>query len=365
MKTLFLYIGPARAHKKMAESLGAKFRYAYPWGGLRILKPIKLFIYILSMPKDYDIYLCEGSSYLFPALLKMFHMLKVNSKIVMIAADPLFHYLRNGIINIKSMPTLLLYKILFKYIDDFICVSKSVEEDVKYVVPHGNTIVIYPLVETAKKILFKRYSNKLPNLNSKNIVFVGRPDIYYKGIDILITSFLKIKRIYPDSKLILVGNFYKETILEYEQKAAIKMPVCTVKKILDAINNKRNDIIILNNLSDINLLKTFKMASIYLHLGRGDAFPLSVEEAMLAGLPAIVSDQTGSKELVEAIGKNFVVPMQQEKIVKAVTDYFSSSYKRKIFLSKKAISASQKFSLKSEAIFNKKFKVSSLGKKDF
>jgi glycosyltransferase involved in cell wall biosynthesis len=107
------------------------------------------------------------------------------------------------------------------------------------------------------------------------------------------------------------------------------------------------------------------MASIYLHLGRGDAFPLSVEEAMLAGLPAIVSDQTGSKELVEAIGKNFVVPMQQEKIVKAVTDYFSSSYKRKIFLSKKAISASQKFSLKSEAIFNKKFKVSSLGKKDF
>ena len=50
-----------------------------------------------------------------------------------------------------------------------------------------------------------------------------------------------------------------------------------------------------------DLAPVFATASVYLHPGRGDAFPLSVLEAMAAGLVPIVSEWTGAKEVVEQV----------------------------------------------------------------
>ena len=346
MKTLFLYITPAPTHRKLAESMGAEFKYAYPWKGKKFLKPIKLLYFTLTMPKRYDIYLCEGSTYLFPALAKKLGL--IHGKVIMIAADPLFHYIKRGLITGISKT---IYKNLLNYVDIFLCASKFVKEDLKSLILDANAIVMYPLIDKNKKIILKRYSKIIPNLNSKRIIFIGRPDIYYKGIDLLIDSFLKIKEIYPEAELTLVGNFNKDSILEYESKAAIKMPPKKISYIIKKINGK--GITILKDLSNIDFVKALKSSSLYLHLGRGDAFVLAVEEAMLSGLPAIVSDETGSKEFVEILDKRFVVKMEKDEIVKAVVDYFSCPYKKKLALSKKALLISQKFSSNSEKNFRK------------
>jgi len=43
-------------------------------------------------------------------------------------------------------------------------------------------------------------------------------------------------------------------------------------------------------------------------LARGEAFGISILEAMLAGVPSIVSEWTGAREVVEQVDRQLVVP---------------------------------------------------------
>jgi len=77
-------------------------------------------------------------------------------------------------------------------------------------------------------------------------------------------------------------------------------------------------------------------AGLYLHLGRGDAFPNVVLEVMAAGLPAIVSEWTGAAEVVEQVWPEGVVPLSAEKATEAVVRYFSLTETEKRLLSEKS-----------------------------
>jgi len=347
-KILFLYVTPAQAHKIMAEKLNATFMYAFPWKGSGMVRLLILLVKTFQIPKHYDIYFCEGSSYLFPATAKLFGLLK--GKIILICADQLFHDLNKGFISPKKA---FIYKTLLKKVDGFLCIGKMVKHDLQKIIPNANAIVIYPEIENNKKNLLLKHSNIIPNLRSKRIIFIGRPDFFYKGIDLLIEVFIEIKRIYPDAELTIVGDWSKHMIKSQQSKAIVKI---SEQKILNTIKDTKNNINILSNLNDKDFVKTLKSSALYLHLGRGDAFPLTVVEAMLAGLPAIVSNETGPKELIKQLNADFVVPLNKDEIIRAVTDYFSMSERRKLFLSKQSINIIKRFYLKSNSeLFIKKF----------
>jgi glycosyltransferase involved in cell wall biosynthesis len=55
-------------------------------------------------------------------------------------------------------------------------------------------------------------------------------------------------------------------------------------------------------------------ASFYLHCARGEAWGISVLEGMAAGLVPIVSDFTGSKEAVEKISPELIVPLDENEL---------------------------------------------------
>ena len=76
---------------------------------------------------------------------------------------------------------------------------------------------------------------------------------------------------------------------------------------------------------------------LYLHPGRDDAFPTSVLDAMIGGLPVIVSNQTGSIDFIDKLDKNLVCDLDIKDISDKIKYYFDLSTKKKKNLSKRAI----------------------------
>ncbi len=91
----------------------------------------------------------------------------------------------------------------------------------------------------------------------------------------------------------------------------------------------------------------------YFHIARGEAWGISVTEAMLAGLPAIVSNETGSKEVVAKVDQNLIIPVNQKSAEQALLQYFSLSEDKREILSKKAKEVSSQYT---EAAALKHFK---------
>jgi glycosyltransferase involved in cell wall biosynthesis len=77
----------------------------------------------------------------------------------------------------------------------------------------------------------------------------------------------------------------------------------------------------------------FSEAALHLHLGRGDAFPIAVLEAMLAGVPAIVSKWTGTKEAVARVHANLIVELDPRRAAESILWYFNLSLENKKQLS--------------------------------
>ena len=95
-----------------------------------------------------------------------------------------------------------------------------------------------------------------------------------------------------------------------------------------------------------DILKIIKEASIYVHPGRGDAFSVSSIEAMLSGLPAIVSKDTGSSEVIIKINKHLVTTLNPKDVAESIDWYFKLSYKQKLNLSKKVVISARRFNEK-------------------
>lgn len=67
----------------------------------------------------------------------------------------------------------------------------------------------------------------------------------------------------------------------------------------------------------------FSRAHVYVQPSTGDAFPVASLEGMLAGLPTVVSEGTGTKEIVEAVDPNLVCPPTVAGVQQAL-DYVRS-----------------------------------------
>jgi glycosyltransferase involved in cell wall biosynthesis len=134
-----------------------------------------------------------------------------------------------------------------------------------------DSLVVNPFI--SKEIFDSLYKIK-PTLESKNICIIASQDYYYKGLDLLIDSFKIVKKKYPESNLYVIGKI--EIPEEYQNVNGVHL-LGRVDKIEDV----------------------FEKCSLYVHPARGENFGVAIIEAMCAGLPIIVSKETGSAELLE------------------------------------------------------------------
>jgi|APSaa5957512622_1039677.scaffolds.fasta_scaffold40488_2 glycosyltransferase involved in cell wall biosynthesis len=294
-KILYLYTGDHPVHRKFAESVGADIK-AMSW----------------EIPKGYDIYFSEGE-YTRLVIMKLLGKLEKKSKIIILLSDPRLFYLntkykfnsKTKSIKKISMVKKMILKGMLGHADGIICGSKFQDE---LLAKFNNKIprrVVYPFISKERVISLGKVQ---PRLDSKSILFIGNgPDYYYKGIDKLLNVFRKLKIKYPDIVLNIVG--------EWDAKDSWKIKgvnFCGKQKSLE---------------------NYFERSAVYLHLGRGEAFGVTIVEAMAAGLPSFVSNLTGAKEIVSRADEEFILSFDEDKIMQKLENYFELSLSKRNNLS--------------------------------
>ncbi len=121
---------------------------------------------------------------------------------------------------------------------------------------------------------------------NKDIVFgfIGRLDIYTKGLDTLLLAFEKLVTQYPKAKLWIIGDSNEKSKLE-----TLIIKYNLTKNVLlfgSQFGEEKN-----------NLLK--KM-DVFVHPSRNEGLPTSVIEAASFGKPCVVSNATNINELIES-----------------------------------------------------------------
>lgn len=135
--------------------------------------------------------------------------------------------------------------------------------------------------------------------NVFRIIFVGQV-LPRKGLHYLIDAFQQSNL--PDSELLIFGSIGdKEYARRYLASTDIKVNY-------------------LGRVPPIELQRSYQIADVFVLPAISDGFAMVVSEAMAAGLPVIVSENTGASKLVREDQDGFVVPVRdvtslQEKLI--------------------------------------------------
>lgn len=114
--------------------------------------------------------------------------------------------------------------------------------------------------------------------------FIGRLDIYTKGLDTLLVAFEKVVTQFPNAKLWIIGDSKEKEKL---QTLIIKHRLCKNVVLLGSQFGEMKN----------NFLK--KM-DVFVHPSRNEGLPTSVIEAASFGKPCVVSNATNINELIES-----------------------------------------------------------------
>jgi len=328
MKTevLFVYYVPHPSHKGFAEAIGADFwYYNHYFRGSSLPKIAKSGINGILLPK-YDVYLTEGGAPLTPvAIKKILHRKSININII---ADETFMMMKETPEEMKDKflgYVNLVHKFASKYIDGAIAVSKLAKESAEEFLDVPIRIA-HPYIEDG---MYERLGKICPNIKTPNIISVGYGK-HAKGMDILVEAFKMVKREVKDAELYIIG---KDNPKKW---------------------NKIDGVHVKGYVND--LTPYFENASLFVQASRADTFPVSTLESLRVGLPTIVTDKTGTKEVIENLGEEFVRKVDAKDITDGILHYFDLSDSEKYKLSLKAKELSKKFNKKERCeMFKREF----------
>lgn len=340
MKIVFITSrgGTHPIHKAYAESIHADFQFIdfkLPWHGVqssRLKKYLSWIVCSLTFPnrKEYDLFLVSGQQVM-PALMKVFRRLNKTQKLVCFHANEglyFTHSKKYGRIN------RWLISVILPLYDVHICVGKM-QAELLQKVTNNRVNHIFTIENGISKKLHQELANITPKLQSKQILFIG--NLYagwrswYKGIDIMIEAVIQALQFDKSITLRLVGS-YTDDFNEYFQKL---VP-----------DHARENIQLIG--SSNNISEEFTNTALYLHCGRGDAFPTTTLEAMASGVPCILSQQTGTYYLLNNISPENIVSLNPSIVAKAIIRYFEKDPDEKIELSNKLKKLSNKYLLENK-----------------
>lgn len=140
-------------------------------------------------------------------------------------------------------------------------------------------------------------STNSPQVNDNSrpftFVFVGRI-VGDKGINELVEAFVKLNETHPDTRMVLVGR-YESELDPLKPETLQKIESC---KAIDACGPKYGD----------DLLMEYMKADCFIMPSYREGFPNTVMEAGAMGLPCIVTDINGSREIIVDGENGLIVP---------------------------------------------------------
>lgn len=156
---------------------------------------------------------------------------------------------------------------------------------------------------------------------ARNIVFVGRLEPYKGGLRTL-RAFQKICERHPDWTLTIVGDGPELGL---------------IKALLAQDLQLANRVRLTGQLRKMEIAREFRRASFLVFPSEHETFGLVIAEAMAAGLPVIVGNETAPKEFVDAECGLLVPPLDIDAIAQAMeyliqhlAEFDSSAIRRKV-----------------------------------
>ncbi|MDD5171626.1 MAG: glycosyltransferase family 4 protein [Candidatus ainarchaeum sp.] len=329
-ETLIILNGANPVHVAFGEAVGADSFIINERVMKKQFAPLKAFRLArnsLAIPSGYKTILCE-SCYYYPAIKKRFFGLK--SRIININCGPLLYNIWSGKLRGTEGNAL---RSLLKEVDAHLVFGKYGVEVAERIDPGKPIGVVYPFIgDDRYNALFRM----TPNLGSKEITIIGNDDVSCKGIDVAVEAF--------------------NIVLEHDKDLALNI-VTNIDKInIDALDRKKTSRIrytgIVSNVMDI-----LAGTGLYIHPSRGDTFPRASLESMAAGIPSIVSVETGTKEIVENVDAEMVCKGDAEDLAQRMISYLQLSVTEKKKRSAAFREAAKPFNRKEQLEnFEKQFK---------
>jgi UDP-glucose:(heptosyl)LPS alpha-1,3-glucosyltransferase len=156
--------------------------------------------------------------------------------------------------------------------------------------------VIHPGVDlndyaTADRKLIRSDIRKEYGFGSEEpIIVFASMNFEIKGLDAIMLSLAKLKTKQHSFKLLVVG---KGNVKKYTQMAREA--------------NIAEDVVFTGPLSKGKLIRLYLAGDMYIMLSKFDTFGMVVLEAMAAGLPVIISNNVGAKDIVEEGKNGFII----------------------------------------------------------
>lgn len=256
----------------------------------------------------WDIFIGDGPKHL-PVVMKKLRQLKPEQKIIPYLAGEFSYFLANDFYGKKTG----ILRNLFLDWDAYLCSGKLTQELVKKVLPEERHADIFVIKNCVRNERVNELKDLRPNLESYNMIFVGNgPEgfrVLYKGLDLMFEAYVRAKKYIPQLKWTIVGDWSEKVKKEFSTKYKVD-GVTWINRV--------------DSLKDI-----FRDHSLYIHCARGDAYPNTVMEAMVAGLPVLNSEHTGTKEILENVDRELITKLDPDDIAQKILWYFSLSKEQK------------------------------------
>ncbi len=178
---------------------------------------------------------------------------------------------------------------------------------------HGRAFQVYPYVDpseypSATESEIGHFRDRFGLGDAPYILAVGRHDPV-KRQDLLIDAFARVRRKFPDHRLVMVGggSFTSQQLSagRGRDKAAVweSMLIRSIRR-----NRLENRVVLTGNVSAAEVRAAYGSAQVFVHPAPWEGFGLVVLEAWMNRLPVIVSRGAGVAELVSDGINGFAVP---------------------------------------------------------
>lgn len=300
-------------HTKYANSIGADFYFVdhylrfHDKNTFRVTRILSYFLTALLFPiKKYDIILSQ-EAYIPIGLMRLLRKSKKKKFISLMGTFTPYNILQGTYSGFSSW----LLKTSINQFDSIICIGSYQKGMISQIV-QDNRIKIYEIKNGVSKERIDSLCNIKPKLNGNiHLIFIGDCQnisrMKIKGLDLTMKAFSLIQKSNPEAKLTLVGDINVPELLG---------EIGFSKEQLNSVNfvGKTENI-------DIYLSE----ANFYIHPARGEAWGIAVLEAMLAGLPTIVSNEIGTREIVNKFYPQLVSDLKDEDLASRILQYLNLS----------------------------------------
>ena len=208
----------------------------------------------------------------------------------------------------KSIYITFILNPLVYFIEGFVALNEGERKEIRKLYKKKKIPIIHNGIENNEKFfeLNKDIFRKKLARKTINIGFVGRFEVYIKGLDILLEAYVDYQKKVKDINIVLtlIGehSYKKCNSSKYFQKVKSKLIDGSKLQIVRPLFNEEK----WAAMSDFDL---------FIHNSRSEGMPNSVLEAMSIGLPCIVSPQTNMGKIISDSESGWVVKNNKEDLL--------------------------------------------------